>query len=125
MGETEAQRLLDGLQDVAPGNRQHHAAETPGHQPVGQIGEAVERENPHTEEMPLQPVLRPFADGQVLGEMQPAEDDLVVVDLPAAADHDENGDGIGPVHDAQRQRMKFSDGLCHRTKCERGISSRR
>ena len=108
MRQMEMQRVLDGLHELTPIDRQQHAAETPGHKPIGEIGEAVEDENPHAEEVPLQPVLRPFADGEVFGEMQPTEDDLVVVNLPAAADHDENGDRVGPVHDAQRQRMKLA-----------------
>ena len=58
--------------------------------------------------MPLQPVLRPFPDGEILGEMQPAENDFVVVDFPAAADHDENGNRIDPMHDPQRKRMKLA-----------------
>ena len=39
--------------------------------PVSRIGEAVEHENPHTEEVPLQAVLRRFADHDELGKVQP------------------------------------------------------
>ena len=56
--------------------------------------------------MPLQAVLRPFADHDHIGEMQPAKDHIVVVDLPSAADHDENGERVDPMHDAHRQRMQ-------------------
>ena len=49
-----------------------------------------------------------------LGKVQPAEQDLVVVDLPAARDHDDHRDGIGPVHDAERQRVKCARKLLHR-----------
>ena len=34
------------------------------------------------------------------------EQNVVVVNLPAAADHDENGGGVDPMHDPQRQRMQ-------------------
>jgi hypothetical protein len=79
---------------------------TPGDDAVAEIGNAVENENPHAEEMPLQPVLRPFADHDGVGKTQEGKQNVVVVDLPAATDHDENGDRIDPMHDAQRQRMQ-------------------
>ena len=56
--------------------------------------------------MPLQPVLRPFADHDGIGKPQKAEQNVVVVDLPAAADHDEDRERIDPMHDPQRQRMQ-------------------
>ena len=46
------------------------------------------------------------ADGDRIRKMQPAEQHLVVIDLPAAADHDEHRDGIDPVHDPDWQWMK-------------------
>jgi hypothetical protein len=36
------------------------------------------------------------------GNRKKAEQNVVVVDLPAAADHDENGNRIDPMHDAER-----------------------
>jgi hypothetical protein len=57
-------------------------------------------EYPHSEEVPLQAVLRPFADHQKFGELQPAEQYIVIVNPPAAADHDENRDCVDPMHDA-------------------------
>jgi len=47
------------------------------------------------------------AERDPVGEMQPPEEHLVVVDLPAAADHDDHGDGVGPVHHPQRQGMQL------------------
>jgi hypothetical protein len=44
-------------------------------------------------------VLRPFANHQKVGKMQPAERNIVVVNPPAAADHTENGRCIDPMHD--------------------------
>jgi hypothetical protein len=41
----------------------------------------------------------PFANHQKVGEMQPAEQNIVVVNPPAATDHDENGRRIDPMHD--------------------------
>ena len=70
---------------------------------VSQIGNAVEHENPHLEEMPLQSVLRPPADDYGIGKIQKADNRVVIVDSPATADHDENGDRVDPMpmHDAQ------------------------
>ncbi len=107
MAEPKPQRLADRRQYLAHGNGKQLAPETTGGDAVSQIGEAVEHENPHAEEVPLQPVLRPFADGQKVGEMQPAENHVVVINLPAAADHDENRDRVDPMHDAKRQRMQL------------------
>src|SRR5262249_44334529 len=56
--------------------------------------------------MPLQPVLRPFADHAGIGKTQKAEQNVVVVDLPAAADHDEDRQRIDPMHDAHRHWME-------------------
>jgi len=54
----------------------------------------------------LQSVLRPFADDDGIGKAQKAEQDVVVVDLPTAADHDEDRERIDPMHDAHRQWMQ-------------------
>ena len=59
----------------------------------------VENEYPHSEEVPLQAVLRPFANHQKVGKMQSAEQNIVVVNPVAAADHAENGRCIDPMHD--------------------------
>jgi hypothetical protein len=51
----------------------------------------VENEYPYSEEVPLQAVLRPFANHQKVGKMQPAEQNIVALNPPATADHAENG----------------------------------
>ena len=39
--------------------------------------------------------------------MQPAKNYVVVIDPPAAADHDENRQRVDPMHDPHRQRMQL------------------
>ncbi|MFZ0352386.1 MAG: hypothetical protein WAM12_01815, partial [Pseudolabrys sp.] len=75
---------------------------------IADIGDSIEHENPHAQEMPLQTVLRPHPNCEILGEMQPAENDFVIVYFPAAADHDENGNRIDPMHEPQRKRMQLA-----------------
>src|SRR5580658_2334866 len=102
MAETEVQRIVDRGEKLAERYGKQLFSESPGDDAVSQVGNAVEHENPHSKEMPLQAVLRPYANHDGVGKMQPAENYIVVIDLPAAADHDENGDRIDPMHDAQR-----------------------
>ena len=111
--EAKQQRGFDGRNQFAPADRQQHAPEAPGGEPIGHVGNAVEHDQPHAEEMPLQPVLRPFADDEEFGEMQPAKNYLVVVYFPAAADHDEHGERIDPMHDPDRGRVEFFNLGCH------------
>src|SRR5204862_4472808 len=73
---------------------------------VEEIGQSVDHQNPHGEEMPLQRALRLAADRDPFGKMQPAEHHFVVVNFPSAADHDEHGNGVGPMHDPQWKWMK-------------------
>ena len=103
VAELEAERVADGREYLAYRDRKQLSPKAAGCDPESEISEAVEHEYPHAEEMPLQAVLRPFSDYEAVGKMQEAEDDVVVIDLPAAADHDENSDGIGPMHDPERQ----------------------
>ncbi len=56
--------------------------------------------------MPLEAMLGVFPDCDAFRKMQPPKNNVVIVDLPAAADHDEHRDGINPMHDPDRQRMK-------------------
>ena len=104
--EAEAQRVANIGEQRARVDRKQHAAEAAGREAVDDVGQPVERQDPHAEEMPLQRALRLAADGHPIGKMQPAEHHLVLVDLPAAADHDEHGQRVGPMHDAERQRMQ-------------------
>ena len=110
MRETKPQRVADRRHEFTHRDRKQLSAEAAGRQSVSQIGQPVEHENPHAEEMPLQPVLRPFADDEAVGKMQQAEDHVVVIDLPAAADHDEYRHRIDPMHDAKRQRVEAAAG---------------
>src|SRR5262249_60663877 len=58
------------------------------------------------EDLALQHLTRPCDDHDGIGESKKCEQNAVVVNLPAAADHDENRQRIDPVHDAQRQWMQ-------------------
>ena len=62
VAELETQRVADGRQDLRYRDRKQLAPKAAGRDAVGEIGEPVEHENPHAEEVPLQSVLRPFAD---------------------------------------------------------------
>src|ERR1700741_3580099 len=99
-------------ENLARRNRKQLLPKPPADDAVRKVGDAIEHENPHAEEMPLQPVLRPFADHDDIGKPKKAEKDVIVVDLPAAADHDENGNRIDPMHDAERQWMHASPPTC-------------
>ena len=106
VAQAKPQCVADRRQNLADRDRKQLSPKASGRDSVAEISEPVEHEDPHAEEVPLQAVLRPFADHEAVGKMQKAEDHVVVIDFPAAADHDENGDGIDPMHDAKRQRMQ-------------------
>ena len=106
VSEAKAQRVADRRQDLAQRQRKQLLSKPSGGDAVAEISKPVNDENPHAEKVPLQPVLRPLADHDGVREMQKAEEDVVVVNLPAAADHDENSNRVGPMHDADRQRVQ-------------------
>ena len=47
-----------------------------------------------------------FVDHDRHGEVQAPEDDLVIVDRPAAQDENDHRHGVDPMHDAQGERME-------------------
>src|SRR6516164_2758973 len=106
MAQVQAQRVADGCDNLAQRYGKQLLPEPSAGDAVSQIDQAVNDENPHSEEMPLQAVLRPSADHQEIGEAQPAEQNIVVVDPPAAPDHDENRNRVNPMHDAHAERVK-------------------
>src|SRR5882757_6399229 len=89
----------------------------PRKQPVGEVNDQADKEQPHGREMPLQrasealfivPVLRNLG---LTAQCHPyrkrkAEQRLLVVDTPPAADHYEDCDRIEPVSDPHYQRMQ-------------------
>jgi hypothetical protein len=112
VAQAKVQRVGQRGENFARRYRKQLLPEASGDDAVSQIGEAVDDENPHAEEVPLQAVLRPFADHDGIGKAQKAEQNVVVVDLPTAADHDEDGNRIDPVHDAERQWMHACPPAC-------------
>src|SRR5262249_60649705 len=94
MAQTKPQRLAHRHEHLARGNRKQLLPKPVADDAVTEESDAIEHKNPHAEEMPLQSVLRPFADHDGIGKPQKAEQNVVVIDLPAAADHYENGDSI-------------------------------
>jgi hypothetical protein len=102
----QVQGVADVGDEIAQPDRQQHAAEAAGGEAVGHIADPVEDQDPHAEEMPLQPVLRPRAGRDRIRKTEPAEQHVVVIDLPSARDHDEHRDRVGPMHDPDRQRMQ-------------------
>ena len=107
MGEPETQRVFDRGDELIPPDRQQHAAEPAGYKSVRKIADAVDQQHPHPKKVPLEAVLGPMADSEHIGKMQPAEQHLVVVDFPSAADHHEHRRRIGPMHEADGQGMQF------------------
>ena len=106
MAETKGESAAHGGDQLAQADRKKLAPETSGGDSVEQVGKPIERYDPHAEKMPLQAVLRPFAERDRIGKPQPAENNVVVINLPSAHDHDDHGECIDPVHDAHRQGMK-------------------
>jgi len=106
VAETKAQRVGDRGDDFTHRNRKQLLPKSPRDNAVGHIDDTVDHENPHAKKVPLQAVLRPFANHQEVGKMQPAEKNIIVINPPAATDHDENRQRVDPMHDAQGQRMK-------------------
>src|SRR6516162_1856832 len=96
MAQTKPQRFADFHENLARRNRKQFLPKAPAADPVTKISDPIEHKDPHSEEMPLQPVLRPFADHDAVRKAQETENDVVVVDLPAAADHDEDRERIDP-----------------------------
>src|ERR1041384_5545406 len=88
--ETKSQRVADSCDDLGWFDRKKLFAKASSYKSIDQIDQTVDCKNPHAEEMPLQAVLRPLAKRDCLGEMQPAEDHFVVVDLPSTRDHDQH-----------------------------------
>src|SRR6266436_4812054 len=92
------------------------------YQPIDEINEEIDKEQPHRREVPLQragqtllvvPALRyfgPAAERHPHRELE-TEERLPVVDAPAAADHDEDRQRIEPVGYPYCQRMQY-DRLC-------------
>src|SRR6516165_889515 len=106
VAQTKPQRLADCYENLARRNWKQFLPKAAADDAVTEVRNSIEYKDPHAEEMPLQPVLRPFADHDGIGKPQKAEQNVVVVNLPAAADHDENGGGVDPMHDPQGQRMQ-------------------
>src|SRR6516164_9073335 len=106
MLEPERHGIPNGRNEPAPRNGKELASESPSDESINQIGEPIEHHYPHSEEVPLQSVLRPRAERDRIGKPQPAENYIVIINLPPAHDHDDHGSGIDPMHSANRQRMK-------------------
>src|SRR4051794_10601750 len=105
MLEPEMDRVAQVGNNRAWPDRQKFAAKPTGEKSVAEIKQAIEHQKPHGKEMPLQSVLGPDSDHHPFGKMQPAEQNFVVVDFPAAADQNDYRYRIDPMHDAQRERM--------------------
>src|SRR6516162_1021205 len=99
MAETKGESIAHGGDQLTQADRKKLSPETSGDGPVEQIGKPIERHDPHPEKMPLQTVLRPFAERDGIGKPYPAENHVVVINLPTAHDHYDHGGGIDPMHD--------------------------
>ena len=106
MGEAQPQRVANVGEDFARSYWKKLTSKAATNDTVNQVGQPVDREDPHRKKVPLQRALCFSPDGDPLGKMQPAEKNLVIVDFEAAADHDHYGEGVYPMHDAHRQRMQ-------------------
>jgi hypothetical protein len=107
MRQPKMQGIGDVSKQLSQADWKKHPMETTGAKTIDKVGQAVCSQNPHAEEMPLQAVLRPPTDREKVSELQPAKNRVIVVDLPAAANHDEDGQGVDPMHDPDRQWVKL------------------
>ena len=110
MGELTADCGPQVSQDPLWMDRKYGAAKMSRCQPIDEINERIDKEQPHRREVPLQragqtllvvPALRDFgpaAERHPHRELE-TEERLPVVDPPAAADHDTDCQRIEPVGD--------------------------
>ena len=106
MAQTKSQRVADGRENLAHRYGEQLLSKTSGCDAIGQITKPIDDKDPHSREMPLQSILRPPTDHDAVRKVQPAEDHIIVVKFSSAADHDENGDRIDPMHNTRGQRVK-------------------
>jgi hypothetical protein len=122
MRQPELQRRQSVAQHGFGSDREQDAAEMPRENSIREIDAAIDREQPHAGEMPLQgagkPVLvvnvdRAFvaAPERDLDRERKRQDRIGIVDAPAAHDHDDHGDRVEPVRDPHGQGM--DDDLRH------------
>src|SRR5262245_31368352 len=52
--QTQSQRVLDGSDQLAPGNGKELRPEAASDEPIAEVSQSVEAQNPHAEKMPLQ-----------------------------------------------------------------------
>src|SRR5271163_1580337 len=81
--DLEMQRFTHGLLQLRKSYRKQPLAKPARDRAVEKVGKSVDREEPHAREMPQQALCRPAAEPHGLGEMQPADDHIVIVDAPA------------------------------------------
>src|SRR5678816_2803797 len=104
MRNPAAQCVFEFVEYGARRERQEICLKMAGEESIEQISKPVERQYPHSREMPLQSPAEPSAKRQVHREFE-REYRGRVVDAPAAENHDEHRDHVYPVSDAHRQWM--------------------
>src|SRR5262245_58244692 len=93
----------------------------PGANSIGEIDDAVDREQPHAGKMPLQGAGKPILVVKVDRAVETAPERerdrktewkkrFGIVDAPSAHNHDDHGERIEPMGDPHRQRMHYDLG---------------
>ncbi|MNG10417.1 hypothetical protein D3C84_938820 [compost metagenome] len=80
-------------------NREETSLQAPAEQVEGQVDQAVDRQEPHRREMPLQRACQPAAEGDRIGKTE-IVDRRGVVDAPTAGDHHQHRQGVEPMGQA-------------------------
>jgi hypothetical protein len=104
MGDPAMQQIGEFMQDRVQGEGEETAPVVAGEDTIQHIGQAVDDQQPHRGEVPLQRSREPAAQSQV-GRKGKGEQRRGVVDAPAAEDHDEYRNDVNPVADAHNQGM--------------------
>jgi hypothetical protein len=96
--EPEGQGGPSFVDHLARRNGKEQPTEPTGNKAVDQIGDAVQGQHPHAQEMPLKGVLRPDSENDVFRKMQKSKQNFVIVDFPSTHNHDDHVYRIRPMH---------------------------
>jgi len=99
MSQLAAQRGPEVMQHAFGRDREKAPLQAPAEQVAGQVDEAVDGQEPHRREVPLQGAAQPTAEGDAFGKTEIVKRGSVV-DAPTTGDHDQHGECVEPVGQA-------------------------
>ncbi len=102
--QLSAQRLQHVMEYRARRDRQELPPEMAGNDTVSHVDDAVQNQQPHGGEMPLQCARKPAAEGE-LARNPERKERRRIVDAPAARHHDEDRKRVDPVRNAHDERV--------------------